>query len=52
MMNNLLYYIAIILVIAWLVGFIGFGAGAIVHALIVIAVILIIFKLLSGNKTV
>ncbi|WP_421798398.1 lmo0937 family membrane protein [Haliscomenobacter sp.] len=51
-MGNLLYTVAIILVIAWLVGFIGFNAGGLIHVLLVIAVIAIILRLISGNKAI
>jgi uncharacterized membrane protein YtjA (UPF0391 family) len=49
-MGNLLYTIAIILVIAWAIGFIGFNAGGIIHILLVIAVIAFIIKLVSGRR--
>ena len=48
-MNNLLYTIAVILVIAWAIGFLGFNAGGIIHLLLVIAVIAVILKLVSGS---
>jgi hypothetical protein len=41
-MGNLLYIIAVILIIAWAIGFIGYSAGGIIHVLLVIAVIAII----------
>ena len=50
-MGNLLYTIAVILVIAWAIGFLGFHAGGIIHILLVIAVIAILFRLISGRKT-
>jgi uncharacterized membrane protein YtjA (UPF0391 family) len=50
-MGNLLYTIAIILVIAWAIGFLGFNAGGIIHVLLVIAVIAFIIKLVSGRRT-
>lgn len=50
-MGNLLYTIAIILVIAWAIGFLGFQAGGIIHILLVIAVIAFIIKLVSGRRT-
>jgi len=50
-MGNLLYTIAIILVIAWAIGFLGFHAGGIIHLLLVIAVIAFIVRLVSGRKT-
>jgi hypothetical protein len=49
-MGNLLYIIAVVLVIAWLVGFLGFHAGGIVHALLVLAVISVVISLISGRR--
>lgn len=47
-MKNLAWLIVVILIIGWLVGFIGFGeaVGNMIHVLIVLAVVLVIFKLL------
>ncbi|MEJ7627271.1 MAG: lmo0937 family membrane protein [Ferruginibacter sp.] len=50
-MGNLLYTIAVILVIAWAIGFLGFHAGGIIHLLLVIAVIAFLVRLVSGRKT-
>jgi hypothetical protein len=47
-MGNLLYLIAIILVIAWLIGFLGYHAGGIIHILLVIAVIAILLRVIRG----
>jgi hypothetical protein len=49
-MGNLLYIIAVILIIAWAVGFIGYSAGGLIHVLLVIAVIAIIIKLIQGRR--
>jgi hypothetical protein len=49
-MENLLYIIAVILVIAWAVGFVGFHAGGLIHILLVIAVIAVLFRIISGRK--
>lgn len=49
-MGNLLYIIAVILIIGWLVGFIGYSAGGLIHILLVIAVIAIIIRLIQGRK--
>ncbi len=38
-MRSLLYLIAVILVISWLLGFFVWNAGSIIHILLVIAVI-------------
>jgi hypothetical protein len=49
-MGNLLYVIAIILIIGWLVGFVGYNAGGIIHILLVIAVIAILLRLIQGGR--
>ena len=49
-MGNLLYIIAIILVIGWLIGFVGFHAGGIIHILLVIALIAVILRIIQGRK--
>jgi hypothetical protein len=49
-MGNLLYLIAVILIIAWAIGFIGYSAGGLIHILLVIAVIAIIFRLIRGDR--
>ncbi len=51
-MGNLLYTIAVILVIAWLIGFIGFHAGGLIHILLVIALIAVLLRVISGNKAI
>lgn len=45
-MGNLLYIIAVILVIAWAIGFLGYHVGGLIHILLVIAVISILLKLI------
>lgn len=49
-MGKLLYIIAVILIIGWLVGFFAFHAGGIIHILLVIALIAIIIRIIQGNK--
>ena len=49
-MSNLLYLIAVLLIIGWAIGFIGFGAGGLIHILLVIAVIAILFRLIQGRS--
>lgn len=49
-MSYLLYIIAIILVIGWLVGVFAYDATGIIHVLLVIAVIAILFRLISGRR--
>jgi asparagine N-glycosylation enzyme membrane subunit Stt3 len=48
----MLYTIAVILLIAWLLGFVGiYTVGAFVHVLLVIAIVLFVVGLLSGRRT-
>jgi hypothetical protein len=49
-MSNLLYTIAVILVILWALGFFVYSAGSIIHILLVIAVIAILFRLIKGRE--
>jgi hypothetical protein len=48
-MQNLLYTIAIILVILWALEFFVYSAGSIIHILLVIAVIAILLRLIKGR---
>lgn len=49
-MGNLLYIIAVILVIGWLVGFVGYNAGGLIHILLVIAIIAVLIRIISGRR--
>jgi hypothetical protein len=49
-MGNLLYIIAVVLIIAWAIGFIGYSLGGLVHILLVIAVIAILLRIIRGRK--
>ena len=48
----MLYTIAVILLVAWLLGLAGtFTIGPILHALLVVAVVLFVVGLLNGRRT-
>lgn len=47
-MGNLLYLIAVILIIGWAIGFFAYSAGSVIHILLVIAIIAIIFRVIRG----
>ncbi|HEX3009819.1 MAG TPA: lmo0937 family membrane protein [Bacteroidales bacterium] len=47
-MGGILYLIAIILVIGWLLGFFVFNAGSIIHILLVIAIIALLLRIIRG----
>ncbi|MFD2523899.1 lmo0937 family membrane protein [Emticicia soli] len=50
-MSKLLYLLAVILIISWAVGLFALGADYIIHALLIMAVI-IILKINKGNKVI
>jgi Family of unknown function (DUF5670) len=48
----MLYTIAVILLIAWLLGIVGmYTIGAFVHVLLVIAVVIFVVGLMSGRRS-
>lgn len=49
-MTNLLYIIAVILIIAWALGFFVYSAGSLIHILLVIAVVAILLRVIRGEK--
>jgi hypothetical protein len=49
-MGNLLYIIAVVLVILWAVGYLGFQSGGIIHILLVIAIIAVLIRVIQGGK--
>ena len=51
-MGNILYAIAVVLIIIWAIGFIGYNAGGIIHLLLVIAVIAVLLRIISGRKPI
>jgi hypothetical protein len=46
----MLYTVVVILVILWLLGLITHIAGSLIHLLLVIALVVLIFNLISGRK--
>ncbi|MDQ6815606.1 MAG: lmo0937 family membrane protein [Bacteroidota bacterium] len=52
-MGNLLYVIAVILIVAWLLGYFAFHiTSGLIHILLVAAVIIFLLKLIGGDRTV
>ena len=47
----MLYTIAAVIFVLWLLGFSMHVGGSLIHALLVIAVIVIVFNLLSGRRS-
>ena len=53
-MRSLLWLVAVILIIIWLLGMLGIvpglATGSLIHILLVIAVIVILYNIISGKK--
>lgn len=48
----MLWTIVVILLILWLLGFLGSFGGNFIHALVVVAVIILIYNLVAGRRSV
>lgn len=48
----MLYLLAIILIIGWILGFFVFSAGQLIHVLLIIAIIAILLRLIRGDRAV
>ena len=51
-MGNLLYIVAVILIVGWLIGFIGYNMGGLIHILLVIALVSILLRVIQGRKPI
>lgn len=51
-MGNLLYVIAVLLILFWAVGYFAYSTGEIIHILLVIAIIAVLLRVISGDKIV
>jgi len=47
---HMLWTVVVILLVLWVMGFTLHVAGGLIHALLVIALIVIVFRLLSGRR--
>jgi hypothetical protein len=50
--EGMLWTVFVILLILWLLGFSFHIAGSLIHLLLVIAVVVLIFNLIAGRRTV
>jgi hypothetical protein len=52
-MGNLIWIIVVVLIILWLLGFFAVHiGGSLIHILLVIALILVIYRLATGRRVV
>lgn len=49
-MQNLLYIVAVVLVIGWFIGLLRFQMGGLIHLLLILAVVAVLFRVLQGNS--
>ncbi len=49
-MKDLIWVLVVLLIIGWVLGFAVFPVGNLIHILLVIAVIAIIYKLVTGRR--
>lgn len=53
-MRSILWLIAVICIIVWVLGLIGVGSGMgvgnLIHILLVIAIIIVLYNIISGRK--
>ena len=49
--SNMLWTICVILLILWLLGFIGgYAAGGLIHILLVIAIVVVVIQVIQGRR--
>ena len=49
----MLYTIAVVLLVLWLLGMVsGYAIGGLIHVLLVIAVVMVLVNLISGRKRI
>lgn len=46
----MLWTIAVILVILWLLGFTAFHVGGLIHVLLVIAIVVVLVRVITGRR--
>jgi len=51
-MGNILYLVAVVLIIIWALGFFAYSAGNVIHILLVVAVIAVLLRVIRGGKVV
>lgn len=49
-MKNLLYIIAVILVLGWAIGVFAYSASGIIHILLIIAIVAILLNVIRSGK--
>jgi ABC-type siderophore export system fused ATPase/permease subunit len=48
-MSNLLYVVAVILIILWAIGYFAYDSGGVIHILLVIAIVAVLLRVIRGR---
>lgn len=55
-MRSILWLVAVVCIVAWLLGLLGIipgmGTSSLIHVLLVIAVIVVLYNIISGKKPI
>ena len=51
-MAGIIWTIAVVLVALWLIGLVAHVAGGLIHILLVLAIIAVVWNLITGNRRV
>jgi hypothetical protein len=49
---NILWTVLVIVVVLWLLGFVLNVGGGLIHVLLIVAVIIVLYNLLTGRRTI
>lgn len=49
-MSNLLYVVAVVLIILWITGYYAYDMGNLIHILLVIAIVAILLRVIGGRR--
>ena len=51
-MGNILYLVAVLLVISWAIGFLTYNVGGLIHLLLALAIIAVLLRIIQGRRPV
>ncbi|TAH44319.1 MAG: lmo0937 family membrane protein [Bacteroidetes bacterium] len=51
-MGNFLYLFAVVFVILWAIGYFAYSIGAIIHLLLILALISVLLRIIRGDKII
>jgi hypothetical protein len=51
-MGNLLYILAVIFLVLWAIGFLGFELHGVIHVLLVLAILSVLLRIIKGGPVI